>query len=236
MRLPSSSQCSATFLLGWTRRRLTRHLRVVGWEVQLPARQVLPQAQERFQGVGHVVDLRPGVTIGDEVGHRVDVELARVSDVGQLAPGHRRGHRGTRTRPQRPCPGHGPVPEVLVEVDEDGAVRPQLLPPGGGRAPVAALQLPAEADGCVAKVVEGPLRPDPDVDVDAAVAGGLREPTEAQFGEQLVGDGRDSLGVGERGTGLRVEVEPQLVGMLHIAAAHRPRVEGEGAHLCGPHR
>ena len=39
----------------------------------------------------------------------------------------------------------------------------------------------------------------------------------------------------KRAPGLRVEVDAQLVGVVVVGGAHRPRVEGHGVHLHGPH-
>jgi hypothetical protein len=36
-------------------------------------------------------------------------------------------------------------------------------------------------------------------------------------------------------TGLRVEIHPQLVGMVDVAASHRPRVQVDAAEIDGPH-
>ena len=80
------------------------------------------------------------------------------------------------------------------------------------------LELAAERDRRVAHVGERPARLDPDVDVDAAAAGGLREARVAELGEQRRAPGGDAHGVGEVGARLRVEVEPQLVGMVDVVA------------------
>ena len=80
-----------------------------------------------------------------------------------------------------------------------------------------------------------PLRPDPQVDVDAAVAGGLREAHQPELVEQFPGHPGDAGGVAERGAGLRVEVDAQLVGAVDVGAPDRPRVERQRAHLRAPH-
>jgi hypothetical protein len=86
----------------------------------------------------------------------------------------------------------------------------------------------------VADVGERPARLDPDVDVDPSPAGGLGEADVAQVAEQHARLGGDAQRVGEVRAGLRVEVEAQLVRMVDVVAADRPRVEGDRAHVRGP--
>ena len=86
----------------------------------------------------------------------------------------------------------------------------------------------------MADVGERPLRLDPHVDVDAAPAGGLREAGISELVQQLTGLGRHPDRVREVRAGLGVEVEPQLVGVVHVCPSHRPRVEGDRAHLRRP--
>jgi len=74
----------------------------------------------------------------------------------------------------------------------------------------------------------------PDVDVDAAAARGLRKADVAQLFEQASRDAGDPHRVGEVGARLRVEVQPQLVGMVDVVASHRPRVERDRPHLRAP--
>ena len=78
------------------------------------------------------------------------------------------------------------------------------------------------------------LRLDPAGDVDAAVAGRLRPARVADLGERLAHDRRDALRVGEVGARLRVDVDPQLVGMLGVGAPRRPRVEVDHGEVRGP--
>ncbi len=52
--------------------------------------------------------------------------------------------------------------------------------------------------------------------------------------KQLARDAGRAHRVVEVGAGLRVEVDAQLVGMVDVVAAHRPRVEGDRPHLRGP--
>jgi hypothetical protein len=75
---------------------------------------------------------------------------------------------------------------------------------------------------------------DPDVDVQAGTAGGLRVADRAELVEQLVGDVRDPPDPVERAVRHRVEVDPPLVGLLGVGAAAVPRVELDGRHLHRP--
>ena len=100
-----------------------------------------------------------------------------------------------------------------------------------GQAP---LELAPERDRRVADVGERPAWLDPDVDVDAAAARGLREAGVAELVQQLARLAGDPHGVGEVGARLRVEVDAQLVGMVDVLAANRPRMERDRAHLRRP--
>ena len=69
------------------------------------------------------------------------------------------------------------------------------------------------------------LRLDAAEDVDAAVPRGLRPADVADLVEHLAHERRDALPVLERRARLRVDVDPQLVRMLRVLPARRPRVE-----------
>ena len=71
----------------------------------------------------------------------------------------------------------------------------------------------------MADVGEAPARLDPHVDVDAAAARGLREAGVAEVVQKPAGLRRDPHRVVEVGALLRVEVEPQLVGMVDVVAS-----------------
>jgi hypothetical protein len=71
--------------------------------------------------------------------------------------------------------------------------------------------------------------------VNATVAAGFEKSGEAHFLEQRTqGDGRGNSIV-EVGAGLRVEINPKLVGIIRVAGERGPRVENDGVHLYGPH-
>ena len=154
--------------------------------------------------------------------------------VGQLFPGQRCRHGRAGLRPHAVGRGDRPIARVLVVVDED-ALASLLLPPLRGHlSGQAPLQFAPERDRRVADVGERPPRLDAHVDVHAAAAGGLGEAGVAELVEQRVCLGRDAHRVVEVGPRLRVEVDPQLVGVIDILAAHGPGMEGDGAHLRGP--
>ena len=83
---------------------------------------------------------------------------------------------------------------------------------------------------------EVPLGRDPHVDVDPAVARRLREAGHPEVRQQLARDAGDAYGVAEGRARLRVEVDPQLVGVVDVIAPDRPGVEGQRAHVGAPHR
>ena len=83
-------------------------------------------------------------------------------------------------------------------------------------------------------VHEVPSGFDADIDVHAAVAGGLGEADQPQLLQQLARRARDTDGVRERRTGLGVEVDAQLVGAVDVGTAYGPGVEGDRAHLGAP--
>ena len=183
--------------------------------------------------MGRLVHVGPRVAVGEVVGHRREVALGRVGDLRELLPRHRRAHRCTRAGAQAPRTGDGAVPVVLVEVDED-PLAALLLPPGRRHPVVTPLELATEADRRVPQFPEGPARLDAHVDVDAAVAARLRVAPHAEVLEELARDSGDALRVGEARARLRVEVDAQLVGVVDVRSAHRPRVEGQRAHLRRP--
>jgi hypothetical protein len=86
----------------------------------------------------------------------------------------------------------------------------------------------------VADVRERPARLDPHVDVHASPSRGLREAGVAEVAEEDAGLGRDPHGVCEVRPGLRVQVEPQLVRVIDVLAAHGPGMKGDRAHLGRP--
>jgi hypothetical protein len=97
--------------------RLTGHLGVVGRKAQLDGALLLPQPQQRLEGVRRVVDRGPRVAVGEAVGDGEEVEVARVAQVGELGPGDGGRDGGAGLGPQGVGRGDRAVAVVLVEVD-----------------------------------------------------------------------------------------------------------------------
>ena len=60
------------------------------------------------------------------------------------------------------------------------------------------------------------------------------KPDVAELVQQRARLAGDAHGVGEVGARLGVEVDAQLVGMVDVVVAHRPRMERDRAHLRRP--
>ena len=200
-----------------------------------PSREVgVVEVEQRLQRVGRVVDRGVGVApLGEPGGHRGDGEVLG-RDLGQLVPVQRRRHRRAGLGADAVRRGDRAVARVLVEVDEDP--RAALLLPPARRHLVgqAALQGAGEGDGGMADVDERPARLDAHVDVEPSAARGLGKAGVAELGQQRPRLGGDARGVGEVGAGLGIEVQAQLVGVVDVGAAHRPRMEGDRPHLARP--
>ena len=110
-----------------------------------------------------------------------------------------------------------------------------LLPPRGRRElGDAALDLACEGERRLPHLGERPLGTDPRVHVDPLLAARLREADQAVLGEHVLRDDRDPPDVIERNLGHRVEVHPELVGMVDVVGADRPRVDLQAAERRGP--
>src|SRR6185437_9551661 len=118
-----------------------------------------------------------------------------------------------------------PVPSHLVEVHEHPLAALLLPPTGRHQVGAAAFEFAGEGDHGPARLHEGPLWTYADVDVQTSTAGGLRPAGEAQLLQDRAQLAGRLGGGGEVGAGLRVEVDPQLVGAVRVGAADRPRVE-----------
>src|SRR6266568_3558761 len=140
--------------------------------------------QQGVQRVGGVVDALVQVTEpGEAAGHGGDGAFAWL-DVVDLVPGDRGGHGRFRHAAHRVGAGDRVVAGVLVVVDEQRGRVAVLSPPDGRHlARCAPLDLPGEGMRGPPDVGEAPPWLDPDVDVQAVVAGGLRPPDRAQFVE-----------------------------------------------------
>src|SRR5919107_2729339 len=214
--------------------RLASHLRGLGRVRQVAQPAPVVPLQDGLEPVRAVVQTGVRVAVlREEPRYGAHVEVFR-RDVRQRLPGDRHRHRRPGPSPHRPRRGDRPVPGGLVVVEEH-ALAALLLPPRHGRAirnPFG--DPPADRDHRVADVDERPLRPDPHGHMDAASPGGLGPADEAGLVEHLAQYRGDGDGVGEVGAGLRVEVDPQLVGVVGVGTADRPRVEVERAEVRRP--
>src|SRR5262249_12202932 len=117
----------------------------------------------------------------------------------------------------------------------EDALAALLLPPRGrDELRCATLDLASERQRAPAHDRKLPVRLDAAVDVHAAVAARLRPADVADLRQNLAHDRRDLLPVREPRAGLRVDVDAQLVRLLGIAAARRPRAELERREVRGP--
>ena len=172
---------------------------------------------------------------GEPAGHGRDREVARV-DVVDLVPGDRRGHGRLRHAAHRVGAGDRVVPGVLVVVHEQLG-RVAVLAPPGGRYLVrnAALDLAGERVSGPPDVGEPPPRLDPDVDVQAVAAGGLRPPGRAQLAEYLPDDVGHPAHGAEPAAWHGIQVDAPLVRPFGVGPAGVPRVELDRGHLDRPH-
>jgi hypothetical protein len=171
--------------------------------------------------------------LGEARRHRTNGEVGR-RDLGELGPTQRRGHRRVRFRSDAVGAGDRPVPGVLVEVDKNRGPALLLPPLGGDLAGSPALQLPAERDGGVTYLGEGPARLDPHVNVHAPPARGLGKTHPPQLVEDRLRLHSDVHGVGEIGARLGIQVDAQLVGVVDISTPHWPGVERDGSEIGRP--
>ena len=183
--------------------------------------------------MGDGVDAGTRVTLlAQSARHRLNGQVGRF-DVGHLVPFQGAGDPGIGDRAHRVGAGHGAVPGVLVVVDEHPVTF--LLPPlAGGQGGGAPLDLAGQCQRGAADGGEAVLGDDPHVDVDAPRARGLGVPAEAHLLQHLAHHQGDPADVGERHLGLGVEVDAQLVGMIGVAAAHRPGVDVDAAEVHRP--
>src|SRR4029450_5621162 len=94
--------------------------------------------------------------------------------------------------------------------------------------------LAGQRDGGPADLPEGPASLDPAVDVEAAGAGRLRPRLQAEVGEHLPGDQGHVADLRPAHAGHRVEVDPQLVGVVDVVGAHRVGVQVDAAQVDDP--
>ena len=171
--------------------------------------------------------------LGEPLGHRRDGERPRAGSrrprptAAASTPG-RRAWPAPST-PTRPCGQLG----VLVEVDEHALAF--LLPPSrGGQVRRAPLDLAGDRLGGQPHLLERPVPLDARVDVEAARARRLRPRGQAVVLEHLAGDQRDVDDLPPVDARHRIEVDPQLVGVVEVVGLHRVRVEVDAAEVDRP--
>ena len=126
--------------------------------------------------------------------------------VVELVPVERRRHLRAGPGPHAPRAEHRLVRRVLVEVDEHPRA-PLLLPPcRGHQIRAAALELAGQGDRRAPDRVAVPAGLEPEIHVDATVAGGLRPRGEPELGEKIPYEERSLPDHRERDAGRRVEV------------------------------
>ena len=129
---------------------------------------------------------------------------------------------------------HRAVPVGLVEVNEDARAA-LFLPPGCCDLPRhPSLEFARRGDHRVPHVEELTCRLDRCEDMQASVAGGLNEGIEAHFSEHSTQLNCRGDGVIEVGTGLRVEVDAQLIRIVGVLRPGRPRMKDDRIHLHSP--
>ena len=184
-----------------------------------------PDAMSRsYISSSGVSDLRVVGDVGPGIAARLDAcrhgerGAGLGIDVVELVPVERRRHLGGRARSDRPRAEHRLVRRVLVEVDEDALPALFLPPRVGDRVGSTAGELARHRHRGAAHLDRCPPRFEARVHVDAAVAGGLGPPADAQLVEQTLQLAGRFTHLVEPEAGLRVEVDAQLVGVLVVGA------------------
>src|SRR5262249_11547203 len=151
---------------------LLGEMRRPGGVAQAPLLVAPGQIEQLIERRGVLVDIRRGVALLPHPRRDgVEPQFGRI-DVGHLFPLERAADPGVGHRPDRVARGDGPVPGVLVVVDEDTV--PLLLPPFAGGIPwQPPLHLARERERGPAHLDVVPARLDADVDVNAPRPGRL---------------------------------------------------------------
>ena len=166
---------------------------------------------------------------GEARRHGRDVEVLRLGG-RELVPGHRRRHRRARRRADGVGGGDEELPVVDVHARAAVALEPRRR--GRGRHPPD--ELAGQRRLRAGHFVPAPARLDRHRHVHAAAARRLREAAQAVLGEQAAQLGGHRGGLAEAGPRLRIEVEPQLVGVAGIRAADRRGMEAQRAQARRP--
>ncbi len=182
---------------------------------------------------GAHVDVRSGIAqLAQAAGHGVEAQVARL-DVGDLVPAQGARHAGVRRRAHGVARGDRAVAGVLVVVDEHSLAL--LLPPLAGReVGRTALHLAGQRERGATHLEEVPARLHTDVDVDALGAGRLGIAAQPVLAEHVVHHHRRTAHRVPRDARRGIEIDPQLVGMVEVAASRGPRVEVDDAEVDRP--
>ena len=165
----------------------------------------LGQLQQSAQAAGTLVEARCQIApFGKPARHRTNREVGGVAS-GHLVPAQGSGYARLRQRAHRVGGGHRAILGVLVVVQEHPFAL--LLPPLAGRpAGRAPLHLAGHRQRRPAHFAESPLAVQPDVDVQAARAGGLGPAGQLMLVEHLahdLGQLRTPFATARRGPGSR---------------------------------
>src|SRR5918995_7441110 len=165
--------------------------------------------------------------------HRCQGEVVRLAAV-YLIPAERCRDSCVRLWPDRVSRSHGSILGVLVVVHENSVAF--LLPPFAGRnSRCPPLHLPCQGEGGSTHLVEGPSALDSDVDVNSSGARGLGPANQPELLQRHLCDMRDLAHLCPRHTRHRVEVDPQLIGMLEIVRAYGMWMQFQARQVCQPH-
>src|SRR6185436_1549218 len=124
----------------------------------------------------------------------------------------------------------GSILRVLVVVDEYAVAL--FLPPLARReVRLATLHLARDGHGGAAHLAERPPALEPRVDMESPRARRLRPCREPVLREHVAGRGRDLQDLAPSDPGHRVEIDPELVGMIEVARTHRVRVQVDAAEV-----
>ena len=199
------------------------------------ARRLVPgrQCEQPVQRPGRLVHLRPGVADSREPRRDgVDRVLRRIAR-RHLRPGQRRGHPGVSDRADGVGGRDRAVLGVLVVVHEDAV--PLFFPPlGRGQVGRPPLDLPRHRHGRAAHVAERPARLDPGVDVHAARPGGLRPAGQPEIRQHVSGHHGHVPDLRPFHAGHGIQVDSELVRVVHVGRADRMRVQVDAAEVDHP--
>jgi hypothetical protein len=164
--------------------------------------------------------------------HRLQCEIAELAG-WHFLPGERSGDPAVGRGSHGIGRSDGSILGILIVVDEDTVTL--LLPPlAGDELGSTTLGVSGERQGGAPYVVEAPPRFDPQVDVDAPGAGGLRPSSEAQIGEHFAHEVRRLANTVKAHPGSGIQIHAQFVRVIQIVGPDRVRVEIDAAQIHEP--